>query len=686
MITKTIVLFLWVILSMLDVYADEKNEILEDECGWSFIKTPVKEKAIKEILAKHGEEHKSRIRHGVKQCSAFWTKDEGNEEEFVRFCAENFISCPKKLEHFFTKFSGYFEILLGHYNKMNLELQKTLHLDLGPMDDIDRLFGGYDPSAHFTEDMFKTKIAFSLILNFPHFSLKEKMEKGEKWTRKEWAYARMGDVFSSRVPAQVLQDMSRIFVESDSYIADYNVYVGKLVDENFKTYFPENLKLITHWGLRDEIKGQYSKPDGIMAQKILYNVMNRIVTQEIPSEVINKNQYQWNPITNEVFQDGKKIDFSPEPDTRYENMLKNFHAVRKVDPYYPNFPTALRRNFELSMEITVDEVEQIFRSFLSSPLVPSVGKLIEKRLGRELQPFDIWYDGFKPRSSMSQDMLDSMVAKRYPDFTSFEKDIKKILLQLGFNEKIADHLSGKIIVEPSRGAGHAWGPEMRTEKAHLRTRVAQGGMDYKGFNVAMHELGHNCEQIFTLYNVDYYMLRGVPNTAFTEAWAFVFQARDLEILGLQKNEGIEKYLRSLDNFWATREIMAVSLVDILAWKWLYNHPRATKQELKQAVLEAARQIWNEYFAPSYRVKDQNILAIYSHMIAYPLYLSAYPIGHLIEMQMENQMEGKNLGNEMERICTYGKIIPQQWMKHAVGTPLSAEGVLADVEEALNHIK
>ncbi|NUM35393.1 MAG: hypothetical protein HUU50_12655 [Candidatus Brocadiae bacterium] len=685
MIKKTIILFLWVILVMLDSYADEKNEVLDD-CGWSFIKPPVKEKAIQAILAKHGEDHKNRIRHGVDQCAAFWTKEEGNEEEFVQFCADNFISCPKKLEHFFTKFSGYFEILLGHYNKMNLELQKTLHLDLGPMDDIDRLFGGYDPSAHFTEDMFKTKIGFSLILNFPHFSLQEKTEKGEKWSRKEWAYARMGDVFSSRVPAQVLQEMSRIFVESDSYIADYNVYVGKLVDENFKTYFPENQKLITHWGLRDEIKGQYSKADGLAAQKMLYHVMNRIVGQEIPSEVINKNTHQWNPISNELFQEGKKVTFTPEPDTRYENMIKNFHAVRKVDPYYPNFPTAIRRHFELSMEISVDEVEKIFREFLSSPLVPEAGKLIEKRLGRKLQPFDIWYDGFKPRSSMSQEMLDKMVAQRYPDFTSFEKDIKAILLQLGFDEKMANHLSGKIVVEPSRGAGHAWGPEMRTEKAHLRTRVAQGGMDYKGFNVAMHELGHNCEQILTLYNVDYYMLRGVPNTAFTEAWAFVFQARDLDILGLQKNEGMEKHLRALDNFWATREIMAVSLVDILAWKWLYSHPRGTSQELKKAIIEASQQVWNEYFAPTFGSRDEKILAIYSHMIAYPLYLSAYPIGHLIEMQMEQQMEGKNLGKEMERICTYGKIIPQQWMKNAVGTPLTAQNILADVQEALHQVR
>jgi hypothetical protein len=34
-----------------------------------------------------------------------------------------------------------------------------------------------------------------------------------------------------------------------------------------------------------------------------------------------------------------------------------------------------------------------------------------------------------------------------------------------------------------------------------------------------------------LYEVDHTLLAGVPNTAFTEALAFLFQARDLKLLG-----------------------------------------------------------------------------------------------------------------------------------------------------------
>jgi len=32
------------------------------------------------------------------------------------------------------------------------------------------------------------------------------------------------------------------------------------------------------------------------------------------------------------------------------------------------------------------------------------------------------------------------------------------------------------------------GAEMRSEKAHLRTRVEKTGMNYKGYNIAIHEM------------------------------------------------------------------------------------------------------------------------------------------------------------------------------------------------------
>jgi hypothetical protein len=193
------------------------------------------------------------------------------------------------------------------------------------------------------------------------------------------------------------------------------------------------------------------------------------------------------------------------------------------------------------------------------------------------------------------------------------------------------------------------------------------------------------EQTITMNDVDYYMLNGVPNTAFTEAVAFLFQKRDLELLGLKNPNPLDEHYLALDNFWASYEIMGVSLVDIQAWEWLYEHPEATPAELKEAVIRIAKEVWNSYYAGVLGGEDEPLLGIYSHMIDYPLYLPNYPMGHLIAFQVEQQVRGKNLADEIDRMYTQGSIIPQTWMKHAVGSPISIEPLLNAVNGALEAL-
>jgi hypothetical protein len=234
----------------------------------------------------------------------------------------------------------------------------------------------------------------------------------------------------------------------------------------------------------------------------------------------------------------------------------------------------------------------------------------------------------------------------------------------------------------SRGAGHAWGAEMRNDVARLRTRIGGDGMDYKGYNIAVHEFGHNVEQTITMNDVDYYMLKGVPNTSFTEAVAFLFQKRDLELLGLQKPNSDDEFYLSLDNFWSSYEIMGVSLVDIQVWEWLYENPDATPAQLKDAVISISKDVWNQYYSDILGGKDEILLGIYSHMIDYPLYLPNYPMGHLIDFQIEQQVRGKNIAGEIDRMYTQGCIIPQLWMKNAVGSSISIDPLLKETERAL----
>jgi hypothetical protein len=156
------------------------------------------------------------------------------------------------------------------------------------------------------------------------------------------------------------------------------------------------------------------------------------------------------------------------------------------------------------------------------------------------------------------------------------KDFPDLLTKLGFPQDRANYLSDKISVDPARGSGHAWGTALRGMQSHLRTRIPDQGMDYKGYNIAIHEFGHNVEQTISFYDVDHYMMSGVPNTAFTEALAFIFQKRDLELLDMHQEDASAEAFRTLDLLWSSYEIMGVSLLDMRVWKWLYENPTPTK--------------------------------------------------------------------------------------------------------------
>ena len=172
----------------------------------------------------------------------------------------------------------------------------------------------------------------------------------------------------------------------------------------------------------------------------------------------------------------------------------------------------------------------------------------------------------------------------------------------------------------------------------------------------------------------------------TEAMAFLFQKKDLELIGMKDNDANKQHLLALDNFWGSYEIMGVSLVDMYVWRWLYENPDATAVQLKEAVISIARDVWNKYYAEVFGTKDEPILAIYSHMIDYPLYLPAYPVGHLIEFQLDKQLEGKPFADEVMRIFSQGRVIPQLWMKTAVGKEISVDPLLGGVDEALKAIR
>ena len=639
------------------------------------------------LVEKIGAENEELIKRGVAHVASLWRTSDGTVEEFENFSIENFINNADEKKMVFNKISKNFESLWGHQNKILLDFNENVHLDNGAKHKIDAMFAGYSPDSHFSNDFYANKIAFVIALNFPPYSLDEKNDIGKNWNSLEWAYARLGDVFTARVPAKLSQAISLAETNADIYISEYNIHMGYLLNNEGQKLFSEDMVLLSHWNLRDEIKSNYANPEnGIEKQDMIYTVMKHIINQTIPEAIINSGDYDWNPIENKVYQGENEVQLSAEPDTRYQQILNNFNANKATDKYYTDYNTFIKRAFAGSKEIPQEEIEKLFDEYLSSPVVKEVGTLIKKRLGRDLKPYDIWYDGFKARSSISEETLNEKTQTKYPDAKALEADLANILKKLGWEKERAEFIASKVTVDDARGSGHAWGAEMKAENAHLRTRVSEKGMDYKGYNIAVHEFGHNVEQTISLHDVDYYMINGVPNTAFTEALAFIFQKRDLQLLGFKNDNPDKEYLETLDLYWSVFEIMGVSMVDMKVWKWLYANPDATAVQLKEAVISIAKEVWNKYYAEVYGITDEPVLAIYSHMIASPLYLTNYPFGHLIDFQIEQYLVGKDFSDEVDRIWSIGRLTPEIWMQKAVGEDISIKPMIEAAEEALKHIK
>ena len=662
---------------------------------------PAAAELVAALVRKHGEPARARAERGVRQVLALWRPQDGDARAFVE---DSFAADPTPL---LERFSRAFEQIDGHLLEIGRALRSWSELELGPQLPVDSLFAAVDVGAHLSDDLFDSKLAFVALLNFPLPELDEMTAQGPSWTRRQWAEARLARRFAQRPGGAALQAVAKASADSEAYIAGYNFWMHHLLDQG-ERIFPKGVRLLTHWNLRDEIKADYAEKDralGLRRQRLIRAAMERIVTQTIPRGVIDDPRVDWDPVANtvarspdaEVEQEqmkaqGKRpaepvVSAAREPDLRYAQLLADFQAARRADADSPFAATEIARHFAFDDEIPEARVRALLTQVLASPLAPRLGALIRKRLGRPLEPHDIWYNGFlESRTRQPEEELSRKTRARYPTAEAYKKDIPRLLRDLGFSAAKARFVDEHIVVDPARGSGHAmqaarrsellpwWGPG---DSPHLRTRINPDGMDYKGYNIAVHEMGHNVEQVFSLYGVDDTLLQGVPGTAFTEALAFTFQNRNLELLGLPRTDARAARLKTLNDFWETWEIAGVGLLDIDTWEWMYAHPAATPAELREAVLSMARGYWDKYYAPVLGTPGNPQLAIYSHMINSFLYLYRYPVGHLIAFQLEEKMNADpaRFGDEFERVTRFGRETPDLWMQHATGRPVVAEPLL-----------
>src|SRR5258706_183441 len=254
-----------------------------------------------ELIAKNGEAQRARATRGVKQIAGFWRAEDGDAAAFAEFAKTNFAGDEKTLDALFGRMEFAFEQLDGHMLEIGRELRRQSDLDIGPIYPFDEIMAGYDASAHLNDDLFANKLAFVVLLNFPLTTLEQRLTDGNSWTRRQWAEARLAQRFSRRVPADVNLAIAKAGGEASQFVATYNIWMFHLVDDSGARLFPPKMRLLEHWNLRDEIKAEYSEGKaGLAKQRTIQRVMEWIVDQSIPYDVVDNLNVDWNPSTNAV--------------------------------------------------------------------------------------------------------------------------------------------------------------------------------------------------------------------------------------------------------------------------------------------------------------------------------------------------------------------------------------------------
>ena len=639
--------------------------------------------AVEAIVARHGQGCRHAAALGVDQVAARWQPVDGDAAAFTAFCRDQFVADPQARRRLLDRLETAVDAVEGHLYEIRRQLRWWTDVRTDTFDGVDDLLARFDPAPDLSDQFYRQRLAFVALLNFPRTVLAGMLREGAGWSVDRWAETRLAQTFGPRIPVDLSDRARRVSHEANVFVSGFHVPVGTLIAADGRRWLPTDRKLLAHWLVREEVKANYGSPDGLPRQRALMWVMARHIDGTIPATVMDgSNTLDWDSQRNTL--GGRSVSDLHGPQ-RYRHWLAQRDLAFAFDPLHPEAPTAIARKFDLAREIPESEVERLLTGLLEHPVRSRLSHWLSKRLGRPLEPQDIYFEDVaevKPAEEMN-----AAVKRLFPDEQSFQAKLPEVLRGLGFGDADAAFLGSRIRVEIARGSGHAMRPGLPEYGAWLRTSRLDAELGWDGFDTAMHELGHNLEQLCSTHFAPRPLLRNVPNTACTEAFAFLYQSLGRRVLGLETPDQAARafHLDSIATMLAACQIAGPSLLELHAWRWIYAHPSATAEQLRDEVLAIAERLWKRFYEPHFGPDPYRILAAYQHMIGHPLYLADYTIGHVMSHQIRSHLRGKDLAAETKRITSIGRFTPDLWMRKAVGGPLSFEPLARDCEAALAAI-
>lgn len=636
-----------------------------------------------ELTAKQGAASAERINKGVSQLAAVWNSDDGTSEEFRQFCINNFLT-EAELSENLPQIAQNLSLLGSSLSVVGSKFNEPFAFVDVPELKADRFFRDATPKY----DAYSSGLAHFLKLNFPVYSVAEKNQMAGEWTRNQWLMNGIGDYFADRRPVSPDSLLQSEMTKYRRYMDNYFFRMDHIKDQSGKYIFPAGTLLHSHRGIRDNTKEEYNRRDGFKRQKLSGDILESVFSGDVPVQFLTDINTRWDPYKKELFivKNGReeRIDgFATESDYRYKGLKTKFLMQQEIDKVYGDGSTFITRNFG-NANLDAGETKKLIEAILANPLNEQVGVIIKKRLKRDLQPFDVWYSGFQEQAFYKGEFLDSITRSRYPDPEALQHDLPGILERMGFPAEEAEYVGTRINVHAVVSGGYSSQPDVAGGKALVTTMFDKTGLDYKGYRVVMHELGHAVCGVYCTTDSENFLLAGVPTGGITEGMAEIFAYKNIEGLDLFPYSVEEKkLLLALATMWYMYEMGGNSLTDIMVWEWMYEHPDASVAELKRAVLDISAGIWNKYYSKTFGgKKDSHILSVYNHFTSGDLYLYNYYNGAIYSYLLAGSFNRNDLAGGLKKACSEGITMPGIWLEKAIGKDFSPDPLFDDARKAI----
>jgi len=639
------------------------------------VQKSAKQTAVAALVKARGKKFAADIERGVKYCALVWDWKKSDADAFVAFCGKQYVPPGKARSNLLRRLDESLHLVSGSFNAVSKVLRRGMDIADVELTPAEELIGAFTAGTHLDEDYRVFNIAALAQLNFGTDDLTPPT------TREAWAARRLSNIGRTAIPAELLAESSKRQADVDRFVTSFNIHLDKIDYADPTVKFPKDTIRISHWGLRDFMTSLSGQENALPRQRAIRDLMRRVVDGEIPRNIIDKPAARWRQADNTVVENGKSTPAEMTGALRWAKFKDVYDIQRKIDPH-TRYGSIIDNKFKIEREIPEEKVVKILEDILSAPEAESVARYVEKQLGRKLEPHDIYFKRFQ--SGAKKAPLTYDIRKRYPNAAALTKAIPGILVRLGFKKDRAEWIGSKIRVDNSRSAGHAWGPGISSDISLLRVRVDKGGINEEEFGTFMHELGHCTEQVLTTFEMDYKSLWSVPNTAFTEGFAFTFQDKADFILG--RKTTLDADVTVMQRFWEVFEITGPALTEIRFFHWLYANPDATAEDMHRAIRRIGNEVWAQFYARIFGKEGHGLMSVYSHILWCAFYLADYSMGYVIAYQVRKYLATRKFAPEMERLCALGCIYPEQWMKAAVGQNISATPLLEDVRKACKKVQ